>query len=170
MASRPVYNASNLASGDASVAGRALSVQFQLQGYPESNRKRSGFNLSPPALTVGNDYKPTYIDGRKQFDFRLARNSTAILKFLGTYVSDVPGQFAAFEYTVAAHNTVDNTLILRYNTNYQARSSAEIVFPTYDSGGAPDGDVLFIFVAGANTAQRGRWDIRCVNLSEAVQP
>ena len=163
MAVYPVFSTTDKASAIPAIAGTALSADFCTQAFPSSNNKRLVANFRTVLPTTGATAAEAFIDGVPNFRYRLAQNSTALLKVLATYVSTVGASNTAFELTVAAMNVGGTVTLLGtpLSVKYPGASTANIATTVV-------GEALAMTCSGNAGDVNGQWDVRLVSVSEVT--
>jgi hypothetical protein len=157
MANRPVFNLVDKASTNVAISGPALSAELATQAFPESGNKRQSFHLFVAAngVTSGATPQELFIDGIQNFRFRIADQSTALIKVWGAYTSSVGGSDTVFELTAGVTNRAGVVALLANSTNVKMpnASTATLVLTV----ATPN---VIITATGIAGDANGRWDAR----------
>lgn len=157
MAIRPQFNLTDKASTNPAISGPALSAELATQAFPESSHKRQSFHLTTAnaAATAGAVATELFIDGLQNFRFRIADQSTALVKIWGVYTSSVGSSDTAFELTAAVTNRAGVVTLLANSTNVKFPTAA---VPTLVLTTATPN--LILTATGVAGDANGRWDAR----------
>lgn len=167
MAQRPIVIQSLKASATPSVAGAELAKEFATQAFPESRDKRQWFNMYTPnkAVTAGATATELFIDGMPNFRFVMANKSTVALKLLASYTSDVAANNTGFELFVVGAN-LGGSVELRGAAVINKLASASTATITVGVDQATQ--ALTFTAAGVAGDTNGRWNLRCIGISEVT--
>lgn len=157
MAVRPNYNLADKASTVAATAGAALTAELCSQAFPDSNGKRDLFLLKPISATTGATPLEAFIDGRDQFRFRVANQSTLIVNAFCVYSCGTNNNDFVVQIVAGVQNRAGTAVLLANSTN--------VKMPTAATGTCVltvSGENLIFTCTGTAGDTNGRWSIRMI--------
>lgn len=157
MATRIATILSEKSSTNALTSGLALTNELANQAFPEGSSKRSVFNLTNQAGTVGAGTTPLelFIDGVANFRLRPADTSTMLVEIHATYCASGAATSAVHHLRAGLINRAGTVTILADSlTNKMPNASTTTVALTIVAS------QLVVTCTGAAGDTNGRWKAR----------